>query len=337
MLAGSAPSSGNGGGGITFATRPSCSRRRADVEVGAERSRDFVREERADRRARDPAHDLTDEIALRDRVIAGRRARLPPRLLRGQQRGRLVPVVQVVGLHRLLPARQSRAVTQEMANLDALLAILLELGPVASDGRVQVELASVREHERAQRSHGLRRRPDVDDRVLLPRLCARLVDMPAPDVDHEVAVVHDRHTGADVGPGVDVRRQHVVHGLVTRRHGPLYLCHVVPLSATAIVARTCWTWQVDVSSLFTELFGRIPPLARAAVDTTDVAVLTRSPEPGANTIAWLVWHLARVQDHHVAELLDTDQIWVGGDWAERFGLDARPVEHRLRPLGRRDG
>jgi hypothetical protein len=81
---------------------------------------------------------------------------------------------------------------------------------------------------------------------------------------------------------------------------------------------------MDVSSLFTELFGRIPPLARAAVDTTDVAVLTRSPEPGANTIAWLVWHLARVQDHHVADLLDTDQIWVGGDWAARFGLAPDP-------------
>ena len=211
-----------------------------------------------------------------------------------------------------------------MADLDALLAALRELGPVAGDGRVQVELASVGQHQGAQRRHGLGRRPDVDDRVALPRLRARLVDMAAPDVDDELAVVHDRHAGADVGPGVDVRRQHVVHAFVTRRHGPLYVCHVVPPSATAIVARTCWTWQVDVSSLFTELFGRIPPLARAAVDTTDVTVLTTSPEPGANTIAWLVWHLARVQDHHVAELLDTDQIWVGGDWAERFGLAPDP-------------
>jgi uncharacterized damage-inducible protein DinB len=37
-----------------------------------------------------------------------------------------------------------------------------------------------------------------------------------------------------------------------------------------------------------------------------------------------VWHLARVQDHHVAELLDGDQIWVSGDWAGRFGLAPDP-------------
>ena len=35
-----------------------------------------------------------------------------------------------------------------------------------------------------------------------------------------------------------------------------------------------------------------------------------------------VWHIARVQDHHVAELLDEDQLWVDGDWARRFGLEA---------------
>jgi hypothetical protein len=78
---------------------------------------------------------------------------------------------------------------------------------------------------------------------------------------------------------------------------------------------------MDVSSLLLELYGRIPPLARHAVDGIDLARLTEPVSPGANTIAWLVWHLARVQDHHVAELGGTEQIWVGGDWARRFGLD----------------
>ena len=49
------------------------------------------------------------------------------------------------------------------------------------------------------------------------------------------------------------------------------------------------------------------------------------PEPGTNTIGWLVWHLARVQDHHVSELLGTEQAWVNGDWARRFGLDPDPT------------
>ena len=81
---------------------------------------------------------------------------------------------------------------------------------------------------------------------------------------------------------------------------------------------------MDVASLLLELYGRIPPLARQAVDGLDVDRLLTRPSPGANTIAWLVWHLTRVQDHHVAEILDRGQIWTEGDWPARFGLDADP-------------
>jgi hypothetical protein len=81
---------------------------------------------------------------------------------------------------------------------------------------------------------------------------------------------------------------------------------------------------MDVSSLLLELYGRIPPLARHAVAGLSLDQLTEPPRAGANTIAWLIWHLARVQDHHVAQILDAEQIWVSGDWAPRFGLDADP-------------
>ena len=81
---------------------------------------------------------------------------------------------------------------------------------------------------------------------------------------------------------------------------------------------------MDVTSLLLELYGRIPPLARDVVEGLDVARLREPPSPGANPIAWLVWHLTRVQDHHVAELLEERQIWVSGDWARRFGLEADP-------------
>ena len=81
---------------------------------------------------------------------------------------------------------------------------------------------------------------------------------------------------------------------------------------------------MDVAPLLLELYGRIPPLARDAVDGLDADALTEAPGPGANTIGWLIWHLTRVQDHHVSELLETDQLWVTGDWAPRFGLDPDP-------------
>jgi len=83
---------------------------------------------------------------------------------------------------------------------------------------------------------------------------------------------------------------------------------------------------VDVAALLLELYGRVPPLAREAVDGLDMRQLSESPRPGANSIGWLVWHLTRVQDHHVSEILDTRQVWIDGDWAGRCGLEPDPSD-----------
>ena len=81
---------------------------------------------------------------------------------------------------------------------------------------------------------------------------------------------------------------------------------------------------MDVPSLLLELYSRIPALARNAVSGVDLGTLLEPPGPGANPIAWLVWHSARVQDYYVAELMDSDQIWIQNDWARRFGLEPDP-------------
>jgi hypothetical protein len=77
---------------------------------------------------------------------------------------------------------------------------------------------------------------------------------------------------------------------------------------------------VDVAALLIELYDRVPPLAHEAIAGLDSAQLAQCPAPEANSIGWLIWHLTRVQDHHVAELLDTTQLWTDGNWAARFGL-----------------
>lgn len=81
---------------------------------------------------------------------------------------------------------------------------------------------------------------------------------------------------------------------------------------------------MDVAPLLLEIYGRIPPLARRAVEGVDLDRLTERPAPDTNPIAWLVWHIARCQDVQLAEILEADQIWVDGDWASRFGLDPDP-------------
>lgn len=84
---------------------------------------------------------------------------------------------------------------------------------------------------------------------------------------------------------------------------------------------------MDVSDLLVEEFGRLPELVHSAVDGLDVDTLTRAPREGANTIAWLVWHLTRVQDHHISELASAEQRYLADGWHERFGRGPDPEDH----------
>ena len=81
---------------------------------------------------------------------------------------------------------------------------------------------------------------------------------------------------------------------------------------------------MDVADLLLELYGRIRPLAEQSVSGLSPDQLTAVVVPGTNPVGWLVWHLARVQDHHVAELLDAEQLWATGEWAGHFGLSPDP-------------
>ena len=79
--------------------------------------------------------------------------------------------------------------------------------------------------------------------------------------------------------------------------------------------------------LLLRAFDDVETVVRRALDGIDPALLTARIDPEANTIGWLVWHLTRVQDDHVAEVAGTEQAWTDG-WADRFGLPfprTRPV------------
>ncbi len=50
------------------------------------------------------------------------------------------------------------------------------------------------------------------------------------------------------------------------------------------------------------------------------AELLWQPDPGSNSIAWLTWHLTRVQDDHLAGVGGVGQVWLTQGWADRFAL-----------------
>ncbi|WP_298801243.1 DUF664 domain-containing protein [uncultured Pseudokineococcus sp.] len=85
---------------------------------------------------------------------------------------------------------------------------------------------------------------------------------------------------------------------------------------------------MDVSQLLQEVLGRASALAPTVVDGLSEEDLARAPQPGANTVAWLVWHQARVMDDHLADAAGLEQVWTtptdgdgGRTWADRLALD----------------
>jgi hypothetical protein len=81
----------------------------------------------------------------------------------------------------------------------------------------------------------------------------------------------------------------------------------------------------DMSTeLLSDAFGRISEVVHSALRGASIDVLTYRVDPGANTMAWLIWHLTRVQDDHISDLLEQEQVWTTGSWVDRFGLPFDP-------------
>jgi hypothetical protein len=71
---------------------------------------------------------------------------------------------------------------------------------------------------------------------------------------------------------------------------------------------------------FTRLIEHVDEVTEGLSDELS----TWQPAPGANTIAWLVWHSARCQDLQLCDIAGTEQVWTRDGWLDRFGLDLPP-------------
>lgn len=94
---------------------------------------------------------------------------------------------------------------------------------------------------------------------------------------------------------------------------------------------------MDVNDLLMDGYGRLPDLVRSAVEGLSTDDLRWAPGEFANPIGWLVWHLTRVQDSHLAELIDGKQVYLSGPWPQRFGLEPDPedtgYDHTIEQVG----
>ncbi len=81
---------------------------------------------------------------------------------------------------------------------------------------------------------------------------------------------------------------------------------------------------MDTTAVLVDAFDRVRSTTHRAVDGLSDDALAFRPRADANSIAWLVWHIARIQDDHISELRGAQQIWLTGGWRERFDLPFPP-------------
>jgi len=58
------------------------------------------------------------------------------------------------------------------------------------------------------------------------------------------------------------------------------------------------------------------------LDGLSAEQLAFRPAEHTNSIAWLAWHLTRVEDDHVSDLAGTPQAWIADGWHARFNRPA---------------
>ena len=77
---------------------------------------------------------------------------------------------------------------------------------------------------------------------------------------------------------------------------------------------------MHVDEVLLDGFGRIHALVPGVVEGLSVEQLRFRPDEHANSIAWLIWHLSRIEDDHVAGVAGLEQVWTSQGWMGRFAL-----------------
>ena len=85
--------------------------------------------------------------------------------------------------------------------------------------------------------------------------------------------------------------------------------------------------MATTADLLLDALGRVRETVHEVLDATPADRLAQPPADGANTIAWLVWHLSRILDDHVSKAFGLEQVWTSAGWYDTFGLPFPPKAH----------
>ena len=77
-------------------------------------------------------------------------------------------------------------------------------------------------------------------------------------------------------------------------------------------------------ALALDALGRVRAIVGETLKDLSAAELLAPPQP---PIAWLVWHLTRVQDANFSGLMGQPQAWIAEGWHARFGMPPDPKDY----------
>ena len=80
---------------------------------------------------------------------------------------------------------------------------------------------------------------------------------------------------------------------------------------------------MDVNHFFLHNITHGEQVLRRALSELSTEELNSHPcGPGTNSIAWLIWHLTRIQDLSASARMGKDQAWVAEGFHAKFGMEA---------------
>src|SRR3990172_9915677 len=81
---------------------------------------------------------------------------------------------------------------------------------------------------------------------------------------------------------------------------------------------------MESAGLVLDSLGRVRDMVREALKDLSPEELLAAPKPH---IAWLVWHLSRVQDANFSGLMERPQLWIADGWHTRFAMPLDPKDY----------
>ena len=79
---------------------------------------------------------------------------------------------------------------------------------------------------------------------------------------------------------------------------------------------------MEGAALIADGLTRVRDTLHRCLPSVNAETLCKMASADANSMAWLAWHLARVQDNHLSDLAGREAAWTAEGWHERFDMPA---------------